>query len=249
MKRKCLISLSAALALCCLAACSGSGESAPALSSGAACSGSGESASALSSGAASAQGREPTALDRYRGVLSGQDAFLYMDGGDAPASLEISQVPALFSPDSSYAAVGWFTVLDLDGDGTEETVLQITDAANDMGGYLVLRCQDEEVLGYPSGWRTFWNLKTDGTFSYSQAGGSEDGLASIRFTEDGFVLDKYLYGAGDCFQFYGFYLDGQAISEAEYGQALLEQDEKPDAQWYEFTPENIDSLCPTQGAS
>ena len=249
MKRKCLISLSAALALCCLAACGGSGESAPALSSGAACSGSGESASALSSGAASAQGREPTALDRYRGVLSGQDAFLYMDGGDAPASLEISQVPALFSPNSSYAAVGWFTVLDLDGDGTEETVLQITDAANDMGGYLVLRCQDEEVLGYPSGWRTFWNLKTDGTFSYSQAGGSEDGLASIRFTEDGFVLDKHLYGAGDCFQFYGFYLDGQAISEAEYGQALLEQDEKPDAQWYEFTPENIDSLCPTQGES
>ena len=28
-------------------------------------------------------------------------------------------------------------------------------AANDMGGYLVLRCQEEVVLGYPSGWRTF----------------------------------------------------------------------------------------------
>ena len=233
MQIKHFVPLLTALALCALAACGGSGES----------------ASASSPQASSAQGQEPTALDRYRGVLFGQDSFLYMDGENAPASLEISQVPALFSPDSSYAAVGWFTVLDLDGDGTEETVLQITDAANDMGGYLVLRCQEEVVLGYPSGWRTFWDLKTDGTFFYSQAGGSEDGLASIRFTEDGLVLDKHLYGTGDWFRFYDFYLDGQAISKEEYDLALLEQDEKPDAQWHEFTPERIDALfsAPAQG--
>ena len=202
MQIKHFIPLLTALALCGLAACGGSGES----------------ASASSSEASSAQGQEPTALDRYRGVLFGQDS------------------------DSSYAAVGWFTVLDLDGDGTEEAVLQITDAANDMGGYLVLRCQEEMVLGYPSGWRTFWDLKTDGTFFYSQAGGSEDGLASIRFTEDGLVLDKYLYGTGDWFRFYDFYLDGQAISKEEYDLALLEQDEKPDAQWYAFTQEELQQV-------
>lgn len=224
MQIKHFVPLLTALALCGLAACGGSGES------------------ASSPQASSAQGQEPTALDRYRGVLFGQDSFLYMDGESAPASLEISQVPALFSPDSSYAAVSWFAILDLDGDGTEEAVLQITDVASDMGGYLVLRCQDKTVQGYSSGWRTFWDLKTDGTFFYSQAGGSEDGLASIRFTEDGLVLDKYLYGTGDWFRFYDFYLDGQAISKEEYDLALLEQDEKPDAQWYAFTQEELQQV-------
>ena len=138
MQIKHFVPLLTALALCALAACGGSGES----------------ASASSPQASSAQGQVPTALDRYRGVLLGEDAFLYLDGENAPASLEISQVPALFSPDSSYAAVSWFAILDLDGDGTEEAVLQITDVASDMGGYLVLRCQDKTVQGYPSGWRT-----------------------------------------------------------------------------------------------
>ena len=94
MQIKHFVPLLTALALCALAACGGSGES----------------ASASSPQASSAQGQVPTALDRYRGVLLGEDAFLYLDGENAPASLEISQVPALFSPDSSYAAVSWFAI-------------------------------------------------------------------------------------------------------------------------------------------
>ena len=108
MQIKHFVPLLTALALCALAACGGSGDS----------------ASASSSEASSAQGQEPTALDRYRGVLFGQDSFLYMDGENAPASLEISQVPALFSPDSSYAAVGaHIFVLDLYDDKVFRTRL------------------------------------------------------------------------------------------------------------------------------
>ena len=226
MGHKHLCSLLAALALAGLAACGAPG------------------AADASSGnvSHSSQGQEPTVLDRYQEVLLGQESFRCADGEAASSSLDISGVPALFDSNSEDAAISYFTVLDLDGDGKEEVVLQITDVSSQMGGYLILRCQDTDVLGYSSGWRTFWDLKTDGTFAYSQEGGTEDGIASVRFNETGFVMDKHIYGTGDWFIFDSFFIDGQQATKQEYDQALLKQDEKPDAQWYPFTQDNLQTV-------
>ena len=109
----------------------------------------------------------------FEGVLLGEEPiFYYADGAEESRPVYIGEVPALFSPDSPYAAVGGWAAVDLDGDGTAETVLQITDVGNDMGGYLILRRQGDRVYGYPSGWRTFWSLKTDGTFHCSEWAGT-----------------------------------------------------------------------------
>ena len=175
-----------------------------------------------------------------RDVLLGSTSFLYWaEGSKAPESKAISQVPALFSPDSDYAHIYQFAVLDLDGDGGSEVVLEISDVASDMGGYLVLRQVGGTVYGYPSGWRTFWNLKTDGTFTYSAPAGNEDGTASVRFTETGMELYKLISGQGKQFEFDTFLIDGQPVSQQEYEAAWEAQDQKSDAEWYEFTGENI----------
>ena len=175
-----------------------------------------------------------------RDVLLGSTSFLYWaEGSETPESKAISQVPALFSPDSDYAAIYQFAVLDLDGDGKSEVVLKISDVGNDMGGYLVLRQVGGTVYGYPSGWRTFWNLKTDGTFTYSAPAGNEDGTASVRFTETGMELYKLISGQGKQFEFDTFLIDGQPVSQQEYEATWEAQDQKSDAEWYEFTGENI----------
>lgn len=180
------------------------------------------------------------ASSEIRDVLLGSTSFLYWsEGSEALESKAISQVPALFSPDSDYAGIYQFTVLDLDSDGGSEVVLQISDVGNDMGGYLVLRRVGGTVYGYPSNWRTFWNLKADGTFTYSAPAGNEDGTASIRFTETGMELDRLISGQGKQFEFDTFLIDGQPVSQREYEAALDAQDQKPDAEWYEFTEENI----------
>lgn len=176
----------------------------------------------------------------YQDVLLGNASFLYWaEGAETPESKAISQVPALFSPYSDYAGIYQFAVLDLDGDGGSEVVLQISDVANDMGGYLVLRQEGSAIYGYPSHWRTFWNLKTDGTFEYSYPAGNEGGVASVRFTGTGMDLDKRICGQGKQFTFDTFLVDGKPVSETEYNAAWDAQDQKPDAVWYLWNEDNI----------
>lgn len=176
----------------------------------------------------------------YQDVLLGNASFLYWaEGAEEPVSRMVAEVPALFSPYSDYAQIGQFAVLDLDGDGTTEVVLWVTDVANDMGGYLVLHQEGGRIYGYPSHWRTFWNLKTDGTFEYSYPAGNEGGAASVRFTGAGMELDKRICGQGRQFEFTTFLVDGRPVSEAEYNAAWDAQDQKPDAVWYPWNEDNI----------
>ena len=180
------------------------------------------------------------APSEIRDVLLGNTSFLYWpEGTETPESKAISQVPALFSPDSDYAHIYQFAVLDLDGGGGSEVVLHISDVASDMGGYLVLRQVGGTIYGYPSGWRTFWDLKADGTFAYSYQAGNEDGTASVRFTGTGMELDKHICGQGKQFEFDTFLVDGQPVSHAEYEAAWDAQDQKPDAVWLPWNEDNI----------
>lgn len=94
------------------------------------------------------------ALTAYRAILLGQAGFLLAQGPGAPARPTMANdIPRIFSPDSEYARLERFAVLDLDGDSAQELVLQSMDVAGDMGGYVVLRMQQGEVYGFTSDWR------------------------------------------------------------------------------------------------
>lgn len=180
------------------------------------------------------------APSEVRDVLLGNASFLYWpEGAKTPESKVISQVPALFSPHSDYAIIDEFAVLDLDGDGAVEVVLQISDVANDMGGYLVLHQAGGEMYGYPSSWRTFWYLKTDGTFIYSSPTGNEEGVASVRFTEIGMEVDKHICAQGSQFGFDTFLVDGASVSQEVYEDARDLQSQKTDEVWRSWDESNI----------
>ena len=169
----------------------------------------------------------------FEGVLLGEEPiFYYADGAEESRPVYIGEVPALFSPDSPYAAVGGWAAVDLDGDGTAETVLQITDVGNDMGGYLILRRQGDRVCGYPSGWRTFWSLKTDGTFHCSEWAGTKESIVSLRFTDGGYEQVEHLTAEGEQFIFTSFTVEGRQVTEEEWQAAWDAQEQKPDAWWY-----------------
>lgn len=69
-----------------------------------------------------------------------------------------------------------YTVVDMDGDGNEELVLQ-------HGDLLVLHEKDGRVYGYRFGFREM-ELRSDGTHIWSRSAGSEQGVSRIRFLED-----------------------------------------------------------------
>lgn len=169
----------------------------------------------------------------FEGVLLGEEPILYVaDGAEECRPVYIGEVPALFSPDSPYAAVGGWAAVDLDGDGAQETVLQITDVGNDIGGYLILRRKGDRVCGYPSGWRTFWSLKTDGTFLCSEWAGTKESIVSLRFTDGGYEQVEHLTVEGEQFIFTAFTVEGRQVTEEEWQAAWDAQEQKPDAWWY-----------------
>ena len=168
----------------------------------------------------------------YEGVLLGEEPIIYYADGAESRPVYLGEVPALFSPDSPYAAVGGWAAVDLDGDGTAETVLQIIDVGNDMGGYLNLRRQGDRVYGYPSGWRTFWSLKTDGPFLCSEWAGTKESVVSLRFTDGGYEQVEHLTAEGEQFIFTSFTVEGRQVTEEEWQAAWDAQEQKPDAWWY-----------------
>lgn len=135
-----------------------------------------------------------------------------------------------------------FTVLDLDGDGFTEVILEVSEPE----AYIIL-------TGYGAVFATEWpyrglmKLKDDGTFSYS-SGAMDNGVASLTMQGYG---DSEEYGylplAESRTEEDGsvtYWLDGGAeqTDEAGYQAFLAEQDAKLDALWYDYTEENVRML-------
>lgn len=192
------------------------------------------------SGCTLVPGAEQSADESYRSALLGETPIVcYKDGGSSPVS--VGEVPEVFSPDSEYTKIHCFSLVDLDGDGESEAVLQIIDVAGDMGGFLVLRREGGEVLGFPRSYREFESLKTDGTYGFSSAAGTEWGVCSGGFSGKEYTPKTLISGKiGDDRESFSYLIEGLPASEEEYNAATDQQEQKPDAVWYEFTGENIE---------
>ena len=176
----------------------------------------------------------------FNAVLLGDAEFTYVNNGNIE-TMNITDVPSIFDPDDSYMKIWNFSVVDLDGDGKEEVILFVVGVAGDMGGMLILHQIGNEVYGYICDNRTLSELKTDGTFEFSDPTGvGEGGFGAITgFSERGYTLDKISYGTGTYEGWNTFVVDHQPATEEEYFDAAAIQNEKPDAEWYDFTDENI----------
>lgn len=195
-------------------------------------------------GTVPAQTYREALLERAPFLCSDDMDLYYVEGEHTLQYIVLADVPALFDPDSGCAALDSFTVADLDQDGSKEVVLHTTSVAGDMSGYLILRQTAGGIWAFPSYWRTFWDLKTDGTFYYDDWAGTEAGYASVHFTETGCRLNKFLYAQGEQLVYDTFFSNGQAVSKEEYDTAQAKQEEKPLAQWLAFTPENLEAAFP-----
>lgn len=178
----------------------------------------------------------------FKDILQGDARFLYVaEGAAEPKS--IHDVPAFFDPYDVDMKIWAFAVQDLNNDGEDEVILFVVGAAGDMGGKVILHRIDGEIYGYITDNRTLVDLKTDGTYSYSVSTGVvEGGICSIAgFTETGYTLDKITYGHGTYEGWDTFVVEHQPATEEDYFAAENRQAEKPDAVWYDFTAENIES--------
>lgn len=137
-----------------------------------------------------------------------------------------------------------FTVLDMDGDGVTEVVVELTE----WEAFVVLHFAGDGVYGSEFPYRGMLSLKDDGTFTYS-SGAMDNGVAVLSFLSGG--TDELQMGylpLAECRSeddgSVTFWLDGGAeqTDEAGYQAYIAQQSAKLDALWYEYSPENVRML-------
>lgn len=174
----------------------------------------------------------------YRDILLGDGEFRY-NGEDVT-------LKTFMEGEDETAAIFYFTVMDLDSGWDDEVLLQIAASAGDAGGYLVLHQGEKGIEGFRLSPRTMWELKDDGTFVYSLAAGTEDGIASLAFEGETCKQVNHFTARGEQFSFSEFMAGESPITEEEYLAAMSAHRQKPDAQWHDFTEEALKEAFPEE---
>lgn len=188
-------------------------------------------------------GSEADSKGIVKAVLLGEASFYCCSDGNVEA-VAVTEVPALFDAEDPYMKIWEFAVVDLNGDGEEEVILSAFGAAGDMGGKVILHRIDDKVYGYITDSRTLVDLKTDGTYSYSDSTGvNEAGIATVtNFSETGYTADKITYATGTYEGWNGFTVDHQTATEEAWLDAVSLQEQKQNTEWHEFNRENINTM-------
>lgn len=171
----------------------------------------------------------------YLAVLNGSAVFYSVDTG---SDMSIGEIGALVSSEPSVAArafIPCYAILDLDGDGTDEAVLQIDIGESDTWGYLILHHEGATVNGYSVWMRALMDLKESGLFWASS--GTAGGISRLNFNGGTLNTETLIYSelnydaAGQPVVTY--YAYGAQISEEKYQSLNAEFDASPNVTWIE----------------
>ena len=126
-------------------------------------------------------------------------------------------------------AVNKFTVLDMDSNNIPEVILDIT-PNNDI---MVLYYYDSIVYCYTCIRTELYNLKKDGTF-YWQNGWSVNGFDKFELINGIFERRTLAYFGSFSADIISYYISDKEVSDQEFGMFYYEQEQKENADWYDF---------------
>lgn len=125
-----------------------------------------------------------------------------------------------------------FALLDLDGDGTDELVLNIDYSGEEE--YVILTCYDGAAYANQVVYRGFLSPKADGTFEWSN-GAFDNGASRARFENGVLVYDDFASMSEGSDGNTVYTLNGESVDETAYNAFLDNQTAKDDLAWTEFT--------------
>ena len=156
----------------------------------------------------------------------------------ATASFRVPDVYAARGVDGS--DMDWtiksFALLDLDGDGSDELVLDIDYSGDEE--YVILTCCDGAVHANQIVSRGFLSPKADGTFEWSN-GAFDNGVSRARFENGVLVYDDFAAMSEDSDGNAVYTLNGESVNETAYDAFLDEQSAKADLAWTAFSIDSI----------
>jgi len=207
------------------------------------CKNTGESSPAPSDNSSPSTQSDASPMSTYKSVLQNKTQFF---STDAKKNLNISQLNQAVSDDDSVKVKAIkLAIADLENDEIPEVILWLDVNTNEYYGFEVLRYRDGVVYGYTLPYKSFMDLKDDGTFSFS-SGTADSGFGKVKFTENGYSIDKITYSessdnSGNN-QITSYFVNNQSASEEDFLSAINKKSDKTAVTWYDFTDENIEKL-------
>ncbi|MDE6954261.1 MAG: hypothetical protein K2P18_00635, partial [Oscillospiraceae bacterium] len=154
-------------------------------------------------------------------------------------------------PDAVVEA-GRVAVIDLDRDGVNEMVIWPEgedEYLYSQVGYAILRRQGDEVYAYNPSYRSFWGLKSDGTFTFSSSADNW-GIMTASFLGGRFELshDNMISWCESDGGETGYFVDGRKATKVEFHAAYDFQDAKPDPAWFTYKDGQLKPYLPAGAA-
>ena len=176
---------------------------------------------------------DPADLPAIADVLNGEST-VYLSSAKASMSLQ----DALNQEFTEGAGYDSFAVLDVDGDGKLDVVLNVT-VNGEAFGYMILSSANDAISAYGYYYRAMIALKEDGSFSFSSSA-AESGVAT--FTKDENGEGQYSVLAESKADEEGnitYFVNGEAADEDAFNAVIDAQNEKADLTFVPATAENL----------
>ena len=189
-----------------------------------------------------------SALATYKAVLQGQTELVNTDSNE---QMTIDQLigtfasggvaPSTTPTNGPTESIVQFAVVDLDQDGSPEVILSESNSL----GFEILKDISGTVYGYNFTYRSFTQLKTDGTFSFS-SGANDSGFGTMSCTVAACSINQITYSESiptsrDGAETVSYYVNQNTATQDQFNAAMASEQAKPDVTWYDFTPASMNS--------
>ena len=149
--------------------------------------------------------------------------------------INLDEVGHLLLPQEVKTRIVQCTAVDPDWDGVAETVLQMGTESDDYIGFVILRQDQEQYVGQGYYYRSFYELRTDGSYAFS-SGANDSGFGMLTY-QDGQWMECVLAQTyetttqtGNAHQVY--FVGGEMTTQEAYERFVEEQNAKALQPWY-----------------
>ena len=175
-----------------------------------------------------------TAAELFATVLRDEKSIYFSElGAHGQTGLNTTKTGTISELQYGYEGhygIANFTVVDLDGNTIPEIILEV----EEYFGYIILSYQDGCIMGNGMPYRGFCDLKKDGLY-FSSSGAAYGQINRLYFMGDTWESD--ILAEHNDMQYFAKDI---ITDERAWKKAYEEFDKKESAEWYAFTPENID---------